>query len=462
MRFIALLLLAVAPLFSQGAFAQDLPGRVGRISYTQGPVAVYHDPEIGWEKAFLNSPFTSENSLWTEPGSRAELQVSATAVRLDEATQLDVSRLDDDVLQASIARGSVGVRVRHNEYRSRFIFDTPEARFTIVREGRYRIDVDPDAGETRLAVFNGEAYMETSGGRRRIDAGRIVRVSGGDYFFERAVSTDFDRWTVARDAHWVERSSVRYVSTYVTGYEDLDAYGEWIQDPAYGALWAPSNVAADWVPYRYGHWTYLRPWGWTWVDDQPWGYAPFHYGRWVHVRDRWCWYPGREREARPAWAPALVAWVGGSDWNVGVSGGGPVLGWYPLAPTERYRPWYRANDAYVNRVNNIVVNNVTVNRYYGSRPPQDVNRTAAVTAMPRENLIERKPVQQAMVRIAPDVARSAPVVQQPQALMTPNPNELQRMRVERARTAPASVAAMPAAQRPQAAAPAQAPGAAGG
>jgi hypothetical protein len=25
----------------------------------------------------------------------------------------------------------------------------------------------------------------------------------------------------------------------------------------------------------------MSPWGWTWVDNAPWGFAPFHYGRWV-------------------------------------------------------------------------------------------------------------------------------------------------------------------------------------
>ena len=113
-----------------------------------------------------------------------------------------------------------------------------------------------------------------------------------------------------RDERWIERRSTTYVSSYMTGYEDLDTYGEWRQEPDYGPLWFPSRVAATWAPYRYGHWGYVRPWGWTWIDDAPWGYAPFHYGRWVYVRNRWAWHPG-ERDVRPVWAPALVAWSAG-------------------------------------------------------------------------------------------------------------------------------------------------------
>ena len=83
------------------------------------------------------------------------------------------------------------------------------------------------------------------------------------------------------------------------------------------------RCAVDWAPYSHGHWGWVQPWGWTWVDDAPWGFAPFHYGRWVYVRDRWCWTPGA-CVARPVYAPALVAWVGGdraATWRSAIGGG---------------------------------------------------------------------------------------------------------------------------------------------
>jgi len=93
MRFIAFL---VAALASLSAAAQDVPSRVGRVSYIQGSVAIYQDPDIGWEKAYVNSPVTSENSLWTEPGSHAEVRVSAVALRLD---RYESRRLSDILFQ---------------------------------------------------------------------------------------------------------------------------------------------------------------------------------------------------------------------------------------------------------------------------------------------------------------------------------------------------------------------------
>jgi hypothetical protein len=146
----------------------------------------------------------------------------------------------------------------------------------------------------------------------------------------------------------------------MTGAEDLDRYGRWEQSPDYGPLWVPTAVAVDWAPYRTGHWAWVSPWGWTWIDDAPWGFAPFHYGRWVYVRNSWCWAPGN-RVVRPVYAPALVAWMGSSHGGVSVRvGGGPAVGWFPLAPREVYVPSYRVSSRYARDVNIGHVTNVTV------------------------------------------------------------------------------------------------------
>src|SRR5207245_1389824 len=89
------------------------------------------------------------------------------------------------------------------------------------------------------------------------------------------------------------------------------------------AVWVPRSMIVGWAPYRYGHWAWVDPWGWTWIDDAPWGFAPFHYGRWVYVDGGWGWVPGHV-VARPVYAPALVAFVGGRNWSVaiGLGGGG--------------------------------------------------------------------------------------------------------------------------------------------
>ncbi len=186
----------------------------------------------------------------------------------------------------------------------------------------------------------------------------------------------------------------------MTGYEDLDDYGRWQYVGGYGTVWVPSGVASDWAPYRNGHWAYIDPWGWTWVEDEPWGFAPFHYGRWAYAGNRWCWVPGPVA-VRPVYAPALVAFVGG----VGISiGGGPGVGWFPLAPGEVYMPYYRGSRGYVERINvtNTVVNVTRVTNVYNVYNSRERNVTNityvnqrvnnGVTLVSRDTFVNARPV----------------------------------------------------------------------
>ena len=153
------------------------------------------------------------------------------------------------------------------------------------------------------------------------------------------------------------------------GYADLDCLRHLAHGANYGPVWVPTRVDAGWAPYRYGHWTWVDPWGWTWIDDAPWGFAPFHYGRWAYVDNRyWGWVPGSAQRA-PVYAPALVAFVGGDNFRLSVSSG-PTAGvaWFPLAPGEVYRPAYTASRDYFTRVNvtNTVVNVTNVTNVYNN------------------------------------------------------------------------------------------------
>jgi hypothetical protein len=178
----------------------------------------------------------------------------------------------------------------------------------------------------------------------------------------------------------------------------------------------------NWAPYRYGHWSWIDPWGWTWVDDAPWGFAPFHYGRWMHVSRGWCWVPG-PTNVRPVYAPALVAFVGGGNVSLSVSSG-PEIGWFPLAPREVYRPWYTASPNYMRQVNvsntritNVtVINNIISNPTAATQVNQYVNLRApnAVTAVPPAAMAQSQPVQRAALEIRPqtiDRSRVTQVVQ---------------------------------------------------
>ncbi len=105
-------------------------------------------------------------------------------------------------------------------------------------------------------------------------------------------------------------------ASFQTFYDSLANQGTWIQSSDYGYVWQPEVTDPDWAPYTEGHWVYTED-GWTWVSDEPWGWATYHYGRWVNLDGTgWCWVPGY------TWAPAWVSWRYGDGY----------AGWAPLPP----------------------------------------------------------------------------------------------------------------------------------
>jgi hypothetical protein len=205
----------------------------------------------------------------------------------------------------------------------------------------------------------------------------------------------------------------------MTGYEDLDEYGDWSYVAGYGTCWRPRVVVAGWAPYRFGHWIWVGPWGWTWVEDEPWGFAPFHYGRWAFGGTGWFWVPGPVY-VRPVWAPAVVGWVGGGAgfrFSVGLG-----VGWFPLAPGEVFLPVYRVSRGYVNSVNltntkvNVsqvtnVYNEVVANRNVNSVPYANRSVNGGVTVVSRDTFVNaRSAARNAMPVPAKELA-SAPVAQ---------------------------------------------------
>jgi hypothetical protein len=93
---------------------------------------------------------------------------------------------------------------------------------------------------------------------------------------------------------------------------------------------------------------------------------------------------------RPVYAPALVAFIGGDNFQLSLSSGSTAgIGWFPLAPGEVYRPAYVASRDYVRNVNvsNTVVNTTVINNIYNQTNVTQLNyRNAqvgnAVTAVP--------------------------------------------------------------------------------
>jgi hypothetical protein len=370
-------LLGVAHAQDNDPIEADPPDRAARLAYLKGEVSLQPAGEEEWAPAMLNRPLTTGDKLWTERGARVELQVGQAAVRLDGETGFSILNLDDDTVQMRMTAGTIIVDVRSLEDREQIEIDTPNLALSLLRPGSYRVEVNDDGDVTTVKIGEGEAEASGPSTNTLVHSGQAVTFRGVDELVADTstlgAADDFDNWSMERehrdDRHATSGAS-QYVSRDVTGYDDLDEYGSWSSEPEYGYVWTPTRVVVGWSPYRYGRWVWVGPWGWTWIDDAPWGYAPFHYGRWAHVRNRWCWVPG-PRHVRAVYAPALVGWTGSH---------GTHLSWFPLGPREVYVPGRRFSRHYVERVNvaNTIVAQARIREMYERRGPAPNYRNRAV------------------------------------------------------------------------------------
>jgi len=420
-RAVALLLVLG---FGSAAWA-DPPGRVGRFSEVQGTVWIYDTEQGEWVAAERNRPLTTGDHLSTDRDGRAELRIGSTTVRVASGSDLVFTQLDDQRMQLQLQSGRIAARLRNNEAAAEFEVDTPEGRFLPARVGHYLVDRG-ERGSSAMA-WSGELRFESDDSALTVPQGQHGEFwkEGGatHYTWANPPQDGFTDWVLADDRRDENSAATRYVSPEMTGWEDLDRHGRWETTVDYGTVWVPYQVAPGWAPYRYGHWAWVRPWGWTWVDDAPWGFAPFHYGRWAWFGGRWCWVPG-SYVARPVYAPALVGWVGGSPGvNVSVHiGSGPVVGWVPLAPREIYVPPYQ-----VGRDHWRHLNPHAPDRFYRPQPPQHgpvmySNRGVpnGITVVPSDVLKQRQPVGNVVTRVSPQVIQQL-VQQKTVVVQTPPP-----------------------------------------
>jgi len=410
---------------AQDANTQDPPSRVARLNEMAGSVSFQPGGESDWVDAVLNRPLVTGDNLWADEDSRAEIHIGSTALRLGAKTGISLLEVSDRAAQIRLAQGSLIVKVRHVDEEDSYEVDTPNVAFVVMQPGDYRIDVDPGGNRTEVTVWRGRGEVTGGGSSYTVVANQYATFTGTDqlnYDLGQIPARDgLDTWAFNRDQSEERSDSANYVSREMTGYEDLDEYGDWSYVAGYGTCWRPRVLVAGWAPYRFGHWIWVGPWGWTWVADEPWGFAPFHYGRWAYGGTGWLWVPGPS-VARPAYAPALVAWVGGGP-RLGFSFSfGAGVGWFPLAPGEVFVPGYRVSRAYVNRVNvtnttvNVtrvtnVYNTVVMNRNTSVSNITYANRNVSggVTVVSRDTFVNARPVGRNVVSVPARELAAAPV-----------------------------------------------------
>ncbi|HJQ34822.1 MAG TPA: DUF6600 domain-containing protein, partial [Pyrinomonadaceae bacterium] len=333
-----------------------------RVERVDGQVGVGHNfGEDGdaaqWVEATPNTPLSVGDRVYARDNSRASVAFTGrNFARLDPRTSLDVMYLAPDRTQLALRDGSAVFDVGELGDGQLFEVATPFGAVDFDQPGLYQVGYNDD-GNPYVSVLSGLARVVGLAGSGQVGKGEMLTLLGqtaadlvlskldpgyagglvSDYYGYRYPNVYDGRYS-SYDAYlndpnyydpYRRYDSYRYVSDYIPGVADLDAYGDWV-DCSYGHCWRP-RVDAGWAPYQAGYWETDDPYGLTWVSSEPWGYAPYHYGRWAFVNNQWYWVP-EAVNTQPAYAPALVAFLPLAQAD--------EVGWVPLGPGDPYVQTY--------------------------------------------------------------------------------------------------------------------------
>lgn len=297
-----LLVLALAAWSPAWGDALDVPARIARLSYAEGPVTFQGATESP-TSTLPDRPLQQGDRLTIGQAGRAELALGTATLRLDEGTGLSVIDLEAAAFRVEFSAGTAVVHLRELIEDESFELVTRNATIALQTAGEYRVDVMSD-DVTALTVRQGVAEVATAGGPVRVAAGQRVRLQGRDVVAQLTTplpADSFEDWVLERELQLAQAEPPARDQPDGYYYEDeaLDDYGEWREEPNYGRVWMPSYAYGGYDPFRYGHWQQVG-FGWSWYDPMPWSAHTLHRGRWAYLDhlNRWGWVPSRRDHRR--------------------------------------------------------------------------------------------------------------------------------------------------------------------
>ena len=376
MGFLVCLFLAAVVMVSPSSAADEPAMVVGRIYYIEGDLLRYVPEENDWVSVVRDTPFGTEDTLFSGRRGMAELIVpNGTWIRVGNSTQIQFIALDTDLSEMDVASGVARFYNKSSDTVIKvtssfgYVLAYPGAVFDFY-VGENSVEVDAVKGTVSFVHAATDARYDVSTGSPSILADQ-QQVSSG----EGTVDPDWNRWNTVRENFWAAKARVRGRSVeYLPPSLRDDAYaldenGSWESVPYEGTsrwLWRP-RVAVGWSPFTVGRWT-----DWygdqTWIPAESFGYVTHHYGNWIYARNYWYWAPPvvSVRIGLPLldvgfyWYPGRVSWIHT----------GTYVGWVPLAPRETYysyRNWGGPHAVVVNNVNITQININTRNYAYVNR-----------------------------------------------------------------------------------------------
>ena len=306
-------------------------------------------------RPLVNTPVTSGDAIWTEPNATSEISIAGTRVRMDGASQLDMLALDDTQTRMQLDQGRIDIKTFTCDARQPYEIVTPRGIITLQQQGDYYVE----AGTTRIRRGSACARARPRSPAERPGAGGARRRSRRDLRRRGHATTPHDPDRAAADADLLGRARPQigydqppqYLSADVVGYEDLQAYGTWSNDPEYGQVWSPRNGASRLAALQHRQLDLRAA---LWLD----------LGRRAAVGLR-------ALSLRPLGQSqqSLVLGAAGTPAARGLCAGAGRLhrrhraqhrdrraipqpvGWFPLGPREVYVPPYTNDRNYYNRIN---------------------------------------------------------------------------------------------------------------
>ncbi|HEY1767737.1 MAG TPA: FecR family protein [Terracidiphilus sp.] len=307
-------MLCLAPALRADDTATDGMGpgtRAVRLSAVEGTVKVTQGGQLVADQATINAPLFEGMQIATADDGRAEIQFEDGSVaRLSPDSTLTLTALRGDgasgdaeiTLNSGLAYFELQGTAQSGQMDVHFGDSTVTASgFTV-----FRLNTDAPPGE--LAVFSGNAHIESANGAGGLDlhGGESVKLTPGDpshsVIAENIEPDSWDAWNSDRDqALNAEAGTPTGAANNVApnesqnpAWNDLDANGNWYDVPGEGYVWSPYEAAnAGWDPYGYGNWMYTSGYGYIWASGYPWGYLPYQCGAWnFYDGFGWGWAPG--------------------------------------------------------------------------------------------------------------------------------------------------------------------------
>ena len=279
-----------------------------RLSLVNGPVSFWRQGMPTWRTAMLNTPLAPGDAIATSESANAEVQIGAYAwLRAANATEFSITANQAELTVITLSNGIASIDARDLSPGRAIDVVTANTRVAIRTPGYYRISAAADG--TSVTVRRG-GYAQVTSTQTRASTLRSGELAlfqysdqGAARLFGAPAEDEWDRWNYSRSETLANSISARHASPEIYGLAELDRNGSWQDTEDYGPLWIPATVPFGWTPFSAGRWIDDPVYGQTWLDDASWGYATFHYGRWIDLGGRWGWAPG-PRAQRPAYAPA--------------------------------------------------------------------------------------------------------------------------------------------------------------